>query len=171
MGRGGEVIAVEADSVNFLTCKKNFLLYNKITNRNIELINAAAWSHSNGIFFSSEGNMGSSAVDIVGFGRAESKFVKTVTLVDIVEQFKLKRVDFIKVDIEGAEVEVLKNSDFFKKFKPKVVIECHNVKIECHNVKGVNTDNICKKLMESYGYNCESKKQDGYPLPLLYCYP
>lgn len=41
--------------------------------------------------------MGSSAADIVGLGRAESKFVKTITLVDIVEQFKLKRVDFIKV--------------------------------------------------------------------------
>ena len=164
MGGGGKVIAIEADSANFLTCKKNFSLYSKITNRNIELINAAAWSNSNGIFFSSEENMGSSAVDIVGLGRADSNFVKTITLVDIVKQFKLNKVDFIKVDIEGAEVEVLNSPDFFNKFKPKVVIECHIV-------KSVNTENICKKLMESYGYNCDSKKQEGSSLPLIYCYP
>jgi FkbM family methyltransferase len=164
-GRGvsGFVIAIEADSSNFLSCKMNFSLYKKITNRNIHLINAAVWNNSNGILFSSEGSMGSSSIDFVGLGRGKSIFVKTITLDDIANQFKLKKVDFVKIDIEGSEVQALDCPLFFKTFKPKVIIEGHFV-------KGKNTIDLCKKIMDSYGYNTEIKKQDRYNLPLLYCY-
>lgn len=159
----GFVIAIEPDEANFLSCKINFSLYKKITSRNIHLINAAAWNNSNGVLFSSEGSMGSSVIDIVGLGRAKSTFIKTITLDEIANQFKLTKVDFVKIDIEGSEVKVLDCANFFKAFKPKVVIEGHFV-------KGKNTIDFCKKIMDGYGYNTKIKKQDGYDLPILYCY-
>ena len=48
------------------------------------------------------------------------------TLDTIADEFKLKRCDFIKMDIEGSEIQVLKSSkEFIKKFKPKLIIEPH----------------------------------------------
>ena len=164
VGLGGFVIAVEADKNNYEACIKNLSLYEKLTKRKINLVNAAIWKDTNGIMFSSEGNMGSSVVDIVGNDRGENIFVRTVTLMSIVDDFKLRRVDFIKCDIEGAETIALNSPDFFSIFKPRVVIECHIV-------DGVSTQFLCQNLMENFGYLCELREQLGYPLPLLFCEP
>lgn len=164
VGSDGLVIAVEADENNLKSCIKNLSLYKKITNRNIELINAAIWEHENGIYFSAEGNMGSSAADVVGDDRSECIKVKTVTLSGIAKKYNLSNIDFIKCDIEGAEEIALNNQKFFDKYHPKLVIECHYI-------NGVSTGERCKTLMERFGYKCEYREQQGYPLPLLFCIP
>lgn len=161
---GGCVIAVEADKDNYIACQKNAELYEKISKRKIELIKAAIWEHDRGIAFSSEGSMGSSAVDIVGGDRGEEIHVDTITLIGLAERFALAKVDFIKCDIEGAETVALNSPEFFSRFRPRVVIECHDV-------DGINTEAACTEMMEAFGYKCEPRVQHGYPLPLLFCYP
>ena len=161
---GGRVIAVEADHNNYVTCQKNVALYEKITKRKIDLVNAAVWNHDRGIAFSSEGSMGSSVVDVVGDGRGENIHVETITLMGLAKLFGLEKVDFVKCDIEGAETVALNSPEFFSKFRPKVVIECHNV-------AGVNTQFACTEMMKGFGYKCDAREQHGYPLPLLFCSP
>jgi FkbM family methyltransferase len=164
VGQTGLVVAIEADRENYLTCVKNSSLYEKITKKKIHLVNAAIWRDTNGIIFSSEGTMGSSVVDIIGNDRAENIFVNTVTLMSLANDFKLERVDFIKCDIEGAESVALNAPDFFNKYKPRIVIECHIV-------DGVSTEYSCRSFMENFGYTCTLKDQEGYPLKLLFCHP
>ena len=164
VGQTGLVIAIEADRENYLTCVKNLSLYEKITKKKIHLVNAAIWRDTNGIMFSSESSMGSSAVDFVGNDRAENIFVNTVTLMSLVNDFKLERVDFIKCDIEGAESVALNAPDFFNKYKPIVVMELHFI-------DGVSTEYSCRSFMENFGYTCTLKDQEGYPLKLLFCHP
>jgi FkbM family methyltransferase len=164
VGQTGLVIAIEADRENYLTCVKNLSLYEKITKKKIHLVNAAIWRDTNGIMFSSEGSMGSSAVDFVGNDRAENIFVNTVTLMSLVNDFKLERVDFIKCDIEGAESVALNSPDFFNKYKPSIVMELHFI-------DGVSTEYSCRSFMENFGYICTLKDQEGYPLKLLFCHP
>ena len=164
VGQTGLVIAIEADRENYLTCVKNLSLYEKITKKKIHLVNAAIWRDTNGIMFSSESSMGSSAVDFVGNDRAENIFVNTVTLMSLVNDFKLERVDFIKCDIEGAESVALNAPDFFNKYKPSVVMELHFI-------DGVSTEYSCRSFMENFGYICTLKDQEGYPLKLLFCHP
>jgi FkbM family methyltransferase len=164
VGQTGLVIAIEADRENYLTCVKNLSLYEKITKKKIHLVNAAIWRDTNGIMFSSEGSMGSSAVDIIGNDRAENIFVNTVTLMSLVNDFKLERVDFIKCDIEGAESVALNAPDFFNKYKPIVVMELHFI-------DGVSTEYSCRSFMENFGYICTLKDQKEYPLKLLFCHP
>jgi FkbM family methyltransferase len=164
VGQTGLVVAIEADRENYLTCVKNLSLYEKITKKKIHLVNAAIWKDTDGVMFSSESSMASSAVDLVGNDRAENIFVKTVTLMSLANDFKLERVDFIKCDIEGAESVVLNAPEFFNKYKPRIVIECHII-------DGVSTEYSCRSFMENFGYTCTLVDQEGYQLKLLLCHP
>ena len=62
----GVVIAIDADELNLKCMESNFALYKNINNDKIEILSGAIWKDNKGLNFSSEGNMGSSAVSIVG---------------------------------------------------------------------------------------------------------
>jgi len=54
--------------------------------------------------------------------------VKTVTLDNFVKKEKIERVDFIKIDTEGAEREIIKGAkETIKKFKPKMAIAAYHL--------------------------------------------
>jgi hypothetical protein len=71
----------------------------------------------------------------------------------IVKKLRLKRVNLIKMDIEGYEYKALKSAKFtLKKFKPKIVIEIHSSELRKKIVK----------LLSDFGYVLvfEKKKED-----------
>lgn len=50
----------------------------------------------------------------------------TTTLNQIVDSLQLKKIDWIKIDVEGAEEHVIIGGlESIKKFHPKLIIECH----------------------------------------------
>jgi len=54
--------------------------------------------------------------------------VKTITLDDLIKQECLERVDFIKIDIEGAEEWALKGADWtLSHFKPRLSISSYHI--------------------------------------------
>ena len=58
----------------------------------------------------------------------ESKSIKSNSLNMIIKgsRFKKKKIDFLNIDVEGSELNVLKSLDFIK-YKPKLIcIEIHN---------------------------------------------
>jgi precorrin-6B methylase 2 len=76
----------------------------------------------------------------------------------IVEKLKLKRVDLIKMDIEGEEYNALKGAiKTIRKFKPKIIIEIHS-------------KNLRERILEflkNYGYNLvfeKDKREYGFYL-------
>jgi len=69
---------------------------------NIEIINSAVWIDNNGLEFSCEGADGGSI-----YGSNNKIKVKSVKLKEYLENEK--EIDFLKIDIEGAEYEVLKD--------------------------------------------------------------
>ena len=83
----------------------------------------------------------------------EIREVKTFTLNDIIEnsQFKNKEIDFLSVDVEGTEIEVLQGLDF-NKYKPKlVVLEFIDFNVsEYYNLK---IDNILNSSINKYMEN------------------
>ncbi|WP_369751151.1 FkbM family methyltransferase [Bordetella sp. FB-8] len=82
-------------------------------------------------------------------------------LADILE---LEKIDFIKCDIEGGEATLFGDDAFFRKFRPKIVIEPHAV-------NGVITTDKCTEALLRYGYRFESIPQPGIYLPLVACSP
>ena len=90
--------------------------------------------------------------------------VNSITLESLALKYDLQKVDFIKCDIEGAETEIFDQPNFFLKFKPKIIIECHSI-------RGKLTTEACKATLAKFGYKFEIREQEGYPLPLLFCSP
>jgi len=77
----------------------------------------------------------------------------------IVEDLGLKRVDVIKIDAEGAEVQVLKGGvKTIMRFRPFIVVEVRN-----HNIDKF------EQIMKNLGYFCE-KVVEGVADKVFICY-
>ena len=75
----------------------------------------------------------------------KKKKIKTTTLTNILKKIKLKKIDFMNIDIEGHELEVLKTLNF-KHFDIKVIcIEIVNYDFYSKNIK-INKKEIFKIL-------------------------
>lgn len=158
----GEVIAVDADEINLFCMSKNFSLFRATMGLEIKILKGAIWDHDRGVYFSSEGNMGSSATSIIGERGGTKKFVESYKLIDIANKFDLKKVDFIKCDVEGAEAVIFNDDAFFEKYKPKIIVEPHFVDGQ------ISTSKV-EEALKKYGYKFDIIEQHGVALPLLHC--
>jgi FkbM family methyltransferase len=86
------------------------------------------------------------------------KRIKTQTINRIIEDspYYHQEIDFLSIDVEGSELNVLKNFDF-KKYSPKViVVEFLDLSLKKLEIKNLNINNIIKseiyKLIESNNY-------------------
>jgi FkbM family methyltransferase len=163
-GMSGTVIAVEADPDNIAAVAKNIELYESRTGQCVELFEGAVWIHDEGVSFSAEGNLGSSATDCVGNRLGLAKLVPSARLSTIARRYELPRVDFIKCDIEGAEGVIFGDADFFERFQPRIIVEVHPV-------DGTLTTEKVKADLSKFGYTFELVDQLGSTLPLLRCIP
>lgn len=166
VGPEGAVYGFEADVVNFKAASENFETARHCgAPDNITLVNKAVWCHEDGLDFSSEGAMGSSAASIVGAGRGTIVKVPTTTLAAFCSKHGIHRVDFIKMDIEGAEIEVLESSkELLSQLKPRLIIEPHYV-------GGQLTANRCCEILEKIGYTTQIVDQQGASIPLIEASP
>lgn len=163
VGKSGKVIAVEADPENQRAIERNVTMYSRLGGSTIDVVRAAVWKDCNGVNFSSEGNMGSSAVEIVGSSRGNIVRSPSITLDAIAKNFSLSRVSFIKCDVEGAELHIF-NSDFLRDFRPKIIIEPHIV-------NGVLCHNEVSSRLRALDYRTECIQQTGVTLPLVCATP
>lgn len=82
----------------------------------------------------------------------EIKKVKTKTLNSIIENSKFNNltIDFVSIDVEGHELEVIKGFDL-KKYKPKVVIiEFLDLSLKKLEIKNLNIKNFLKSEIYQY---------------------
>jgi FkbM family methyltransferase len=98
-----QVVAIEPDPVNAACFKRTFA--GEIADQRVRLVEAAAW-HSPGTLEFEVGGA-SQTGHVAGSHTAKSVPVRAVTLDGLVDELGLGRVDFIKMDIEGAERHAL----------------------------------------------------------------
>lgn len=112
----GRVISIEA-SPSVLECLALNVQENSIKNITID---RCAVGHENGhVFFN----------DNSAYGHVAERGVKVpmTTLPNIVDELGLSRVDFIKIDVEGLEFSILKNSiDLINEKKSLVLLELNS---------------------------------------------
>lgn len=166
VGPSGHVYAFEADETNYACAKINIEMAERVMGlKNITLMQRAIWSHNDGILFSHEGAMGSSAVAITGGGRGTERIVPSTTLENFFHEKGLNHVDFIKVDIEGGEIAMLESSmEFLGNVQARMIVEPHWVGGE------MSTD-LCCSLLESAGYETYVRGKVGESEPLIEAVP
>lgn len=144
-------------------CKKVYAFEpNDITEKNIksilkdydnyELIKKAVYTHDNGLtFYTSESNttIGSISKDhVLGQGFAVETHVPSISLKSFIEKTGIKKIDLIKMDIEGAEYDVIDNlEDEIFNITDSFLIEYHS-----------NKDGIAKKMIDrivSHGFEVD----------------
>jgi FkbM family methyltransferase len=114
-----QVIAVEPDPVNAACFGRTFA--SEIASGRVQLVEAAAW-HSPGTLTFELGNA-SQTGHVGGAGGGRSVAVRAVTLDDMATALTLDRVDFIKMDIEGAERHALAGARrLLAEHKPRLAI-------------------------------------------------
>ena len=154
VGSKGKVIALEADISNFQSAEINFQRFASKFNYCPTLLFKAAWKENTEIKFSSEGNVGSAVLGM-NSRQQNTLVVEALSLSGISELLNLSKIDAIKLDIEGAELEVFKDSKFFDTHNPRIIFEAVP-----QGPRAKRYDEACS-LLESYGYKCERIHQIG----------
>jgi FkbM family methyltransferase len=121
-GPTGRVVAVEFDPANLAVLERNLALNRDIAERITVDQRALHGESGHDVGFNSAG-YGTAIVE----PQASADAVKTVTIDDLVEEHRLRRVDFIKLDIEGAEAFALLGAEkTLARFKPRLAIAAYH---------------------------------------------
>lgn len=109
------IVCFEPDEKNFTLLKKNILSHHL---ENVEAKQEAIWDENTSLHFIQDGNMGSKIGETT---TSHSVTVKATRLKDYLDE----KVDFLKMDIEGAEYKVLKDISEKLENVKKMFIEYH----------------------------------------------
>ena len=139
------ITAFEPDPIIIGILKKN------LASTNVEVIEAAVWNQSGEISFKADGADG---------GCVESNqvgcSVPAIRLADWLQE----PIDFLKIDIEGAELPVLRDCGNFLKLVQNIAVEYHEFSNESQNL-----DELLRILSDNgFRYHLHSKGQPIKPL-------
>jgi FkbM family methyltransferase len=114
-GSRGKVIAFEPNAENYIEAKKNTAEY-----ENIVIVNEALGDFQGPVFMAPAG----AGTTIGNHGTIS---VQQNTIDAYVDQHSLMKVDLIKMDIEGSEVQAINGAaNTIKKFRPKLAIAAYH---------------------------------------------
>jgi FkbM family methyltransferase len=119
-----QVVAIEPDPVNVECLRRNFK--NEIAAGRVLVVAKAAWD-SNGTMTLYEGVANSGMNSLVTDQGGRRMTVPVQTIDSIVQEMKLRRVDYIKMDIEGAERNALKGSTAtLRLWRPRLMLDSYH---------------------------------------------
>ena len=146
-----KILAFEPDNSNFE------LLNNNIKNwdlKDIEIQNAAIWIDNLGVNFIADGNMASKIDESNNTAHNENQKTKSVRLKDLLTE----KIDFLKIDIEGAEYEVLVDCESKLSFVENLFIEYHgnyNEMYKLNKILNILIENNFKFYIKEAGVTFE----------------
>jgi len=157
-GYNGKVYAFEPEPINYKTLKKNIEINNL---NNIEAVNKAVSDKKAELDFYVSNSFNKGTHSLVYNPVQHSKVpikIECLPLSEFIEHNNINRIDFIKIDVEGAEYEVIKGMEnAIKRFKPILLVEVNNDAQETHGL----SSKALKEYICSFGYNCFDITEDG----------
>ena len=140
VGNSGKIISFEPDPHSFSTLKRNCEL-NKL--KNVEIYNIAI-SEKEGILklFSSEKHSG--VTSLFNSNGQSNYFEVTTDSLDNILKNRFPKIDFIKIDTEGAELSILKGAENTLKITKKILIELHEEILKNNNQNPFEIEKILR---------------------------
>lgn len=121
VGNGGKIYSFEPEPTCFKEAEEKIL--NNPRCRNVEIFQYGMWDKNEKQYISESGS-GSS---IYAQGEVQKNICELITMDSFVQDNDIKKVDFIKMDIEGAELNALVGAvETIKMFKPKLAISVYH---------------------------------------------
>lgn len=125
VGEKGKVFAFEFIPSNLEATKQNINCNPQLKHR-VKLIENPIWSISNNKLYYVDWGPGSRVTPDKEKYQYQGT-CETLSIDDFVAQNKIDKIDFIKMDIEGAELDALKGAEnTLKKFRPKLAISLYH---------------------------------------------
>ncbi len=149
VGPGGRVLMLEPDPGNVEVAKKTFELNGNPAQ--LEVIPAGLWREPGKLRFGAGQGATSTLVDVAfgANGSGDSIEIDVESLASLARRAKLGRLDFVKMDIEGAELEAVAGAtDLPSACKPRYAIASYHV------VNGTRTADVLPGLFSKMGYDC-----------------
>jgi FkbM family methyltransferase len=140
----GRVIAVEMDGANAALAARNLAAFGP----RVVLLQAAVWSEDGEISYSGGEEQGFRAAPLDAGGSGQQTKVPARSIDSIFRQFNVEAVDYLKMDIEGAEAVVLDGPlDWARRVQA--------LKVEIHPPA---TRDACTAALTRVGFRCESDR-------------
>lgn len=152
-----KVYAFELDSSNFEKMKENLVIINQIEKAETRIFNVAVGNENKTIGYSKTSSM-HSQINL----KRNSEAAKMVRLDDLLSS---EKITFIKMDIEGWELEALKGAEtIIRKYKPKLAICLYHKLSDLWQIP-----NLIKSYREDYSFTI-CHHSDYWSETVLYAY-
>lgn len=126
VGPAGQVIGFEFIPSNLVIARRNFELNPDLAAR-VWLVEHPLWATGGLRLYYVDGGPGSRVSDDATSRNDWDGTVETVTIDETVARLALPRVDFVKMDIEGAELDALRGGEqTIRRHRPKLAISLYH---------------------------------------------
>lgn len=114
------IFGYEMNTENYLLAKRNTKAF-----ANVHVYNQAVWTENKIVEYNPNSDYDAYSISHQKNNEQNIK-IQALTIMDIIKQHKLKKIDYLKMDIEGAEKEILNNQDLsWLQFVNSMNIEMH----------------------------------------------
>jgi FkbM family methyltransferase len=160
------VVAIEPLPENLTCLRRNFAT--EIAAGRVILVPKGVWNHEE--FLEIHVNSGSTAAASVVMGRGEREMtvkVPLTTIDQLVQDLKLEQVDFIKMDIEGAETNALRGAvNTLRKWRPRLAISSYHLDEDPETIPAAVRS--AQALYQEHCGACEALEDRFRPVVLFY---
>jgi len=145
----GKTYSIEPHKESFEILKKNLVL-NNITN--VNTFNVAITKSTGKIrLYIDKGNqIGNTIIKNENYN--ESEYVDAFSLRDFVYNNNIEKIDFLKIDCEGAEFEIFLN------LEKEVLKKINRISAEIHEYDSINSINQLKEFFEKNNFSVKISK-------------
>jgi FkbM family methyltransferase len=154
--KNGKIISIEPSKESFKIFEKNVNL-NDLTN--VNLMNYGVWSKSGKMkLYINEESIGNSII----IKSQNEETIDVISLNEIIKKFNIEKINFLKIDCEGAEYEII------LKLEEEVLEKIEKISMEVHGGVGKHTINDLMKFLKSNGFKVENKELQVDDLQMIY---
>jgi len=148
------IIAFEPEKAIYDVIRENIETFKL---KNVTLYDKAVWTEETELTFHSDGGMGGRVNNLYKSSKQPINKVKTVALKDLLDE----KVDFLKIDIEGAEVEVLESCRGHLRKAKHIFFEYHN------HINKPQTFHQLLALIQEEGFKYHIKESSARKRPFV----